>query len=84
MRGVRLIDWEWVARIEYRDLNDADLHISSIDCPDILSAIARVHRHCREQYPYEIVAIQQNIINRTDASLIMGKRKRWLPVESGA
>ena len=69
MRGTMLNDWQWVAKIEYKNYPDSSIHISSLDAPDLLTAVARIHRHCQEHWPYEIISIQQvkynNQINRT-------------------
>jgi len=59
MRGKGLLEWEWVAHIEYSDYADSLLHFSSLDATDILSAIAHVYRHCRESGVFEVISLTQ-------------------------
>jgi hypothetical protein len=54
-----LKDLVWIAEIQYKNHPDSELHISATECPDILSAIAKVYAHVRENWPYEIIALRQ-------------------------
>lgn len=64
MRGVMLQDWQWVAQVEYGNHPDSRIVISALDCPDILAALAKVHAHVRECWPYEIISLTQEKIKR--------------------
>ena len=59
MRNIALKDSTWVAKIEYKNHPDSTLHIATTDAPDILTAIARVHIHVRDCWPYEIISLEQ-------------------------
>lgn len=59
MRGIRLMDIEWVAEIQYQDYDDSELHIAAVDCPDILSALAVVMRHVKHLGRCEIISLRQ-------------------------
>lgn len=64
MRGIKLKDMQWVAHIEYENHPDSFLTFSTIGCLDIFSAIAHVHRHVQEHWPYEIISISQKKISK--------------------
>jgi len=64
MRNSRLMDWEWVAEIQYENHPDSELHIAGTDCPDFLSAAARVVSHVRGCWPYEITSLKQRKYNQ--------------------
>ncbi len=59
MRNIALKDWMWVVEIEYENHPDSELHIDSMGAENIFLAIARVHDHVKECWPYEIVSIKQ-------------------------
>ena len=61
VRGISLMDWVWEIKLEYKNYPDSSLQISSLDAPDIFSALARTYRHVRECWPYEIISIKQKI-----------------------
>ena len=68
MKNVMLKDWEWVINLSYRDIavGDTELHISGLNAPDILSAIAKVYQHILD-FPYtEIISIRQAKISLLD------------------
>jgi len=62
MKDYALRDLEWVIGIKYALHPDSELHISCLECVDILSALAKAVRHCQESYPYEIISIKQSNI----------------------
>ena len=62
MRGIALKDIQWVATIEYEKYQDSELIFSVVDFPTILLAIANVHSHVADHYPYEIISLKQQIV----------------------
>ena len=62
MRGIALKDIQWVATIEYKEYQDSVLVFSAVVFPTILLAIANVHSHVAERYPYEIISLKQQIV----------------------
>lgn len=59
MKNVKTKDWEWIAIIQYRDYPDSEYHIAGRNCPNMMSALADVHNHVKEHYPYEIISLLQ-------------------------
>lgn len=59
MRNIALKDLTWMAKIEYKNHPDSMLHIAATDAPDILTALAKVHIHVRDCWPYEIISLEQ-------------------------
>lgn len=61
MRGVSLNDWEWIARLQYKDGSETDFHFSNAHCIDIISAIGRVYRHIVDYPETEVISIKQSL-----------------------
>ena len=59
MRDIPLIKLHWVAEIQYDQHADSSLSIAGKDCPDILSALARVINHAQNSGKYEIISLKQ-------------------------
>lgn len=64
MRGVKLMDTVWVAHIEYKNHPDTKLHLAAADYPSFLAAAAKVHAHCQEHWPFEIISLSQEVVSR--------------------
>lgn len=61
MRHIMLKDWQWVAKVEYKNHPDSHIYFPATKSPDMLSAIAELHIQLRECWPYEIISLQQEI-----------------------
>lgn len=59
MKGIMLKDWEWVAKLEYLNGNETELHFDSMQALDMLSAIAHVYRHIGDFPHTEVVSLKQ-------------------------
>ncbi len=64
MRAIPLIDWQWVAEIQYEECADSEVSIAGKDCPDILSALAKVINHAQNSGKYEIISLRQRKYKR--------------------
>lgn len=58
------MDIMWVAHIEYKNHPDSRLKFPAVDYPTILLAVANVHSHCQECWPYEIISLSQEKVSR--------------------
>ena len=65
MKGISLNDWEWVARLQYKDGGETDFHFSNTHCIDIISAIGHIYQHIVD-HPYtEVISIKQSVLNHS-------------------
>ena len=63
MRGVPLYKRSWVISLEYyNDCPDSEFHVSMVDYPTILAALAQAQQHIHGMDAYVVGIIQKQTI----------------------